>query len=153
MRKIKWVSRAISKDKTRKNITVAKVEFNTLIATNGHVLFVAGDMPLKDGYYINVKDELIPVESEGTFPDYRRVIPQDWGTWGHLTCNSGSSVDCTGYQIAQNGPWIAHDLLNLVLKPTDKTIDTFTVYFKDKNSPVVFQYTLDCFAIVMPIRQ
>jgi len=70
---IQWIGKARSKEDTRYYLKEVYVNTEHIVACDGHRLHLTLNKDnLEEGYY---NSELIKIDLDATYPDYRRVIP------------------------------------------------------------------------------
>lgn len=143
---VAWVAKARSKEQVRVYLTQSYSDGKYLIATDGHRMhWIETDLPA--GYYDH-DGQLIDID--GTFPDWKRVIPQ---------CDSTLDFDATTAELGihRNSPTYiingqhfnkayVDDILN------GETKATVSYRSDDPRGPILFDSLPHGKAVVIPIR-
>jgi len=139
---LEWVSLAVSKEQTRYYLTAIYRDSGTAVATNGDIMFLCPDNG--DDGYIDMNRN--PIALDGTFPQWRKVLPE-----------TAVEIDGALFTVGESGQ---------VIHPTShamgfdkKNFDKATVYghnpryfWDGGDSPMLITFDDGLKAVIMPMR-
>ena len=138
---LEWVSLAVSKEQTRYYLTAIYRDSGTAVATNGDIMFLCPDNG--DDGYIDMNRN--PIALDGTFPQWRKVLPE-----------TAVEIDGALFTVGESGQVIhpAH-----AMGFNKKYFDQAMVYGQNPRyfwdgggSPMLITFDDGLKAVIMPMR-
>jgi len=146
-----WLAQAASNDTTRLVLNSVYVDKENIVATDGRRLHIMPAGNKKKGFY-DIQGH--KVEDQGTYPNYKQVIPQGYKA-DYKKLELSQSDLRTDEVIGGNDCLVIGDEpFNLKFVKEALAYDkTATVYYMNQGGPVIFEMKEGRKVVIMPIRR